>query len=315
MASLIAHLRQSEDHGLLAFHPDCPVCRAERLTGTLAIQGVVTRRTQAAVVATLLAASTAAPTLAVAQEPDQVSEGTLAPGDAEADPALNPDFDPGGESADLPFDEPEASEFEPAPDPEVGDAGSVEGEPVTDVDVPVADAGDEAAEPVVVTPSPTPTVTPTPTPVTPAISAPDDGDQSDEAVEPDAAPRADKAHRKREPRHRGGDDSQGGVDEPAPVAPSPSAEAAPAEPSTIVVAQATPPPQERSERNAAARGDRYHVVQPGESLWLIARDLVGHDASPARVAREVNRLWALNETRIATGDPDLLMVGTKLALE
>ena len=79
--------------------------------------------------------------------------------------------------------------------------------------------------------------------------------------------------------------------------------------------QAPPPPPTASKVDAATRGDRYHVVQPGESLWLIARDLVGHDASAAHVAREVNRLWALNETRIATGDPDLLMVGTRLALE
>ena len=99
------------------------------------------------------------------------------------------------------------------------------------------------------------------------------------------------------------------------MAPAPDVDVAPAEPSTIVVAQATPSAQEPSERDAVARGDRYHVVRPGESLWLIARDLVGHDASAARVAREVNRLWALNKTRIATGDPDLLMVGTKLALE
>src|SRR3954464_5452695 len=195
MASLTAHLHQSEDHGRLAFHPDCPVCRAERLSGRLPAQGVVTRRTQAAVVATLLAASTATPSIAVAQEPDQVSEGTLAPSDAGADPALNPDFDPGGDSEDLPFDEPDVPESEPAPDPEAGDPGPLEGEPETDVEVPVADAGDEAAEPVVVTPSPTPTVTPTPTPVAPAVSAPDDDEQSVETVEPDERPGADKAHR------------------------------------------------------------------------------------------------------------------------
>ena len=34
----------------------------------------------------------------------------------------------------------------------------------------------------------------------------------------------------------------------------------------------------------------------------------------ARVAREVNRLWTLNSERIGTGDPDLLMVGTRLTL-
>jgi hypothetical protein len=315
MASLTAHLRQSEDHGRLAFHPDCPACRAERLSGTLPSHGLVTRRTQAAVVATLLAASTATPALALAQEPDQVSEGTLAPGAAPADPALNPDFDPGGNDEDVPFDDPEAPESEPAPDPEAGDPGPLEGEPATDVGAPVADAGDEAAEPVVVTPSPTPTATPTPTPVAPAVPAPDDGEQSAQDVAPDAGPRADKPHRKREPRHHGSADSQGDVEESAPVAPSPEVDTAPTEPRTTVVAQATPPSQEPSERDAATRGDHYHVVQPGESLWLIARDLVGHDASAARVARKVNQLWILNETRIGTGNPDLLMVGTKLVLE
>jgi hypothetical protein len=55
-------------------------------------------------------------------------------------------------------------------------------------------------------------------------------------------------------------------------------------------------------------------VQPGESLWAIASDLLGGEASPARIAREVDRLWRLNSDRIGTGDPDLLMVGTRLNL-
>ena len=65
---------------------------------------------------------------------------------------------------------------------------------------------------------------------------------------------------------------------------------------------------------AAQRGDRFHVVLRGESLWSIANDLLGDRASAARTAREVNRLWELNRDRIATGDRDLLMVGTRLAL-
>ncbi len=56
------------------------------------------------------------------------------------------------------------------------------------------------------------------------------------------------------------------------------------------------------------------MVQRGESLWSIASDLLGHQASPARIAREVNRLWKLNSSRIGTGTPDLLMVGTRLTL-
>ena len=63
-----------------------------------------------------------------------------------------------------------------------------------------------------------------------------------------------------------------------------------------------------------ARDARVHVVEPGESLWTIAEDLLGPGAPAARIAREVQRLWSLNEARIGTGDPDLLMVGTELRL-
>jgi nucleoid-associated protein YgaU len=56
------------------------------------------------------------------------------------------------------------------------------------------------------------------------------------------------------------------------------------------------------------------IVRPGDSLWSIASDLAGPDASPATIARLVNRLWELNADRIATGDPDLVMVGTVLRL-
>ena len=56
------------------------------------------------------------------------------------------------------------------------------------------------------------------------------------------------------------------------------------------------------------------MVASGESLWSIAGDLLGDGASVAAIAREVNRLWQLNSNRIGTGDPSLLMVGTRLAL-
>jgi len=55
-------------------------------------------------------------------------------------------------------------------------------------------------------------------------------------------------------------------------------------------------------------------VLEGESLWAIANDLLGAEATPAEVAREVHRLWQLNRNRIGTGDPDLLMTGTTLVL-
>jgi Tfp pilus assembly protein FimV len=65
----------------------------------------------------------------------------------------------------------------------------------------------------------------------------------------------------------------------------------------------------------ARPGDRVHVVRAGESLWSIASDELGGRATVASVAREVNRLWDLNQARIATGDRDLLPVGTRLVLK
>jgi nucleoid-associated protein YgaU len=55
-------------------------------------------------------------------------------------------------------------------------------------------------------------------------------------------------------------------------------------------------------------------VQTADSLWSIARRLLGPDASAGRIAREVNRLWELNSERIGTGDPSLIHVGTVLEL-
>lgn len=69
----------------------------------------------------------------------------------------------------------------------------------------------------------------------------------------------------------------------------------------------------RSQAHAAT-DKRVHVVVAGESLWSIARSLLRPNASDAHIAREVNRLWELNMSRIATGNPDLLTIGTKLLL-
>jgi nucleoid-associated protein YgaU len=107
------------------------------------------------------------------------------------------------------------------------------------------------------------------------------------------------------------------VPAPAP-APEPVAVASdPSEATTIYVAQEPSPAPAVSaaaDGRAARPGDRAHVVLAGESLWSIARDVLGDGASVAKIAREVNRLWELNSDRIGTGDPDLLMVGTRLTL-
>ena len=148
MGSLSAHLRAPEDHARLPFHPDCPVCRSERLTGRPAVgwarfapDASGPRRGRARLLA-------AAPAAVLAAETDQEQQGATAPGPAGgADTTGNPDFDPGGASTDLPSDAP------PVPQPEAPSAGSnddaapLDQEPATDVDAPVADAGDEPAGP------------------------------------------------------------------------------------------------------------------------------------------------------------------------
>jgi hypothetical protein len=301
MGTLTAHLRQSEDHGRLRFHPDCPVCRAERLSGTLP-QGPVARRTHAAVVAAMLAASSAAPTVAVAQEADQVTEG-VAPEQSGTDPAENPEFDPGGAGEDLPYDAPDEVSETPAPAPEAGNQGPLEAEPVVDGDVPEADAGD-GAPPV---PDPASVSSPAPTAAPPPLAAAA-LEHTPAAVEP-----------KLELVAQGRGTSK--RDEPAAAPASSGNEVA----STAVTEQVVQPgpavdeversvPKASVERGATAAGERYHIVRPGESLWSIARDVIGPDASPAQIAREVNAIWQRNSARIATGDPDLLKVGTRLTL-
>jgi len=69
-----------------------------------------------------------------------------------------------------------------------------------------------------------------------------------------------------------------------------------------------------ADADAAAPGERTHVVRRGESLWSIAREVLGGRPSTVQVAREVNRLWELNKDRIGTGDRNLLVIGTRLRL-
>ena len=70
-----------------------------------------------------------------------------------------------------------------------------------------------------------------------------------------------------------------------------------------------------SERNnQPGRQASRHVVEAGQSLWLIAESVLGDDASDTQVAAEVERLWQLNAERIGTGDPDLIYPGQELRL-
>jgi nucleoid-associated protein YgaU len=55
-----------------------------------------------------------------------------------------------------------------------------------------------------------------------------------------------------------------------------------------------------------------YTVERGDSLWSIAAHLVGKGASPAKIDKVTDQLWALNSKRIGTGSPDLIYAGQQL---
>jgi nucleoid-associated protein YgaU len=312
MASLTAHLRRPDDHDRLGFHPECPICRSERLSGAPPLDAIVGRRNQALLAASVLALSTATPSAALAAGPDHETEGTTAPELVANDPVQPaPAFDPGGQSTELTVDVAPPPEAIAVPDAS-GDTAPLEQEPAMDEVAPVADAGDTpaveqqepapAAEPVPPPPAAEP-VAPTPPPTPPAQQAPAVTHQEPQ-VETSPPPRAtERPTRVTQPKK----------------APAPAPAVAPAQPpvqpvAAPAVASAPVPVAQATHRAAAQPADRFHVVQRGESLWSIAKDVLGDDASVARIAREVNRLWELNSERIGTGEPDLVIPGTRIVL-
>jgi hypothetical protein len=56
------------------------------------------------------------------------------------------------------------------------------------------------------------------------------------------------------------------------------------------------------------------VVKPGDSLWSIARRLIGPQASNEAVEQKLLSIWDANFRRIGTGDPNLIFPGTRLAV-
>ncbi len=326
MRSLSAHLRQPEDHGRLPFHPDCPICREERLSGSLATNGVVTPRTQAALAASLLAFSTAAPAAALAAEPDHQQDGTAAPTQTGSpDSAQNPDFDPGGDSTDLPSDAPPVPQAPAPADPGNDDTGPVDQEPTTNTTDPVGDTGDGSGNP---SDKQQPSAPTDPSP--PAVSAPGASGgpaPGTPATDPTAAtgaptatnPAATDVTSESTASKKGRDRRHGRARHVTSTSVVPQASSiasdTPGANGTAEVVQppAAPTPPAPSGQHAKP-GDRTHIVLRGESLWSIASDVLGGSASPARVAREVHRLWQLNREHIATADPDVLMIGTRLRL-
>jgi LysM repeat protein len=343
VTSLSAHLVEPGDHGRLGFHAGCPVCRRERLLGSLSSEPVVSRRAQAALATGVLAVSVAAPGAVSAREPDSGGHGIVAPeepsderlagGPGEEDSAV---FEPGGETA-LPID---VAPPPAAPPSSLGgetddggeELGALEHEPRVDSDGRLEPlSGSEGEEPPTGTEAPVPPGTEAQPPAPPAFGHPPPAATTPavpEIANPD--PQTEQTRERSGHTRRDGDagSPRRQAAEPAPVS-QPTAPELAWQPPTTQTEQPAParepalapsssaPPIETSARSgesAPAADVAVHVVRPGESLWSIAKRLLAPDATAARIAREVSRLWELNGDRIATGDPDLLIVGTRLRL-
>lgn len=305
MASLTAHLLDLDRHAAMGFRPDCPVCRAERLSGRLTQRSVVSTRIQAGVLAGVISLSASTlPAVAVAKPPPGGMSGSESEGDSTDagtgdDTAANPD-DPDSSAPSL--DPPAGGD--PASGPSGADAAAVPAPPPA-------------------TPQPDGTVDDSvPPPALPSGPPPPQEESGAQTPDPGPSTPSKRKHRgDRGGKAGGGDPHRGGGGQPE-TAPS----SVPTLPSTTQreVAQATSPTpsagsssgdrsdRARSEGHSSRTEDGVHVVRRGESLWTIAADRLGRVAGNAAIAREVNRLWSLNADRIASGKPDLIMPGDRL---
>lgn len=317
------------EHSHSGARDDCPLCCRARLLGTLSPDPAISHRTLAALAAGLVAVSAAAPAATRAQEPDQVQEGVVETDRPDGQDREAPDFDPGGDTA-LPFDvgPPPATPEDTSPD-----GGPIETDPIEDAEALLAPLSEpptpetgrlgDAPRPPAAGPAPVEGAPPAapPAPGFPIEPAPPAADLAPVTQDLGSEPGARDRERASPPNLR----LERPVETPARSrAPARAAwQARAAQPEEAATARAAPPeageaaPTDTSrdqDRPTPARGGGVHVVQPGESLWTIAQAALGPDASSVRIAREVARLWMLNHDRIATGDPDMIIVGTRLRL-
>ena len=340
MPALSEHLRDPEGHARMAFHPGCPICHGERLSGTLPMQAVISQRTRAALTAGVVAVATVAPTAALGAEPHTTQAGsTTAAGTAAGDRALTADFIPGGNAAatgtvvdtgpDNNTDDDDIAGDDSAADQGgasdgvtvvVGGSASTQSGGDQSAAAPAQPAPPPELPAVPVAPAPAPTSDRAPLPAAPSSTDVSAGPSDlPPAPTPDEAttPSANASAAPRAPSTPGG--VRAGSRRPATHPPSiVRAAKRRAAPAAAIVAADAPTPTRATATSPkldhADPGDRAHTVHAGESLWSISSDRLGPGAAPAQIAREVHRLWQLNADRIGTGDPDLLMVGTRLVL-
>ncbi len=311
MRSLSAHLRQAGSHGDLPFHPGCPVCRTERLSGSPPGDELLSARARAALAAALLAGTSMPAAPAFAGEADSEHEGTV---DDEPAAETDPGFGEGTDDADLPSDD--GGEL-----PATEDDGAVE-QPPSDERHPEDEAESEPGEPAPGPAPPSPPAPPPPTSIPPRPGAPPKletvrkqdpvrpGEDRRRGPEPHPLDAEVPDIASPAPRHM----APIGEEDPAAAAPTIPGEPAPDGSGTGAGRLSDPVEPPAAASTQKRERSQTHVVRQGESLWSIARDQIGGDATPAQIARLVNRLWELNRERIGTGEPDLLMVGTELQL-
>ncbi len=326
MAALSTHLRAS-NHAALAFHPGCPVCRAERLSGALTDGPVISLRAQAAgLVATLalVPALTAAPALATDNE---TTVGIQDPGKP-VDNVDDPNFKlPPANKAPLRDGAPVVNPDAPTNDKE-GDPLDNNGDPgddpgaqtpapggINDNAVPPGPTPDQtpppaptpppppAFAPPAATPAPLPPASPAPAPAPPAVPQPAPVAKPKPAAKKPAKPKARRKVAER-PKQRAAPPTTA-----APAVRTPQPQAPVAAPVQRPAAQPV-----AATRPVAAPTGRTYTVRSGDSLWSIASRVAGPGASPAKIAALVDQLWKLNSSRIASGDPSMVAVGTALQL-
>jgi hypothetical protein len=309
--SLSAHLLAGPEHGRLRFHPDCPVCRNQRLVGSLS-DGVLPARAQAGLLAAALGAGTLFPAAGAAASP---AAEKPAAAEASQAPALGDEQVGVDETQEAPVDEaPELREL--LTNPDLGtDSG---GEDIGAEDAPADPAPPEPlvappVEPAPIAPRPAPAPVAAPAPPQPAPAPVEPPPAAELEATPPEAPttttgrRASK--RSAKARQRARQLVTTADPAPQPVSPAPVIEA----PAPSATVQTVPISQPAPPANGPVTG-RSYTVQPCDSLWSIARRLLGAEATNGQIAREVNWLWQLNQARIGTGDPSLIHVGTQLRL-